>query len=388
MQVLINLYNQTAAGPKNISLNLISELMSQSKDACNFYIIVPDIQEYSALCSINNVHIIKLQKVNIFIAKVALRIYLDVILVPKLIKKYRITSMLAFGNFLLSPVSIKKVVLLHHPYLFDDVLLRKLPFFSKLIEKVKRFTFWITLKNVDVLVVQSPYVLDEFRKVWINARPELTIIPNPISKDFIEQSAFEINELINQRVSSLDNTLTILYVSRFYPHKNHAFLLELSSELTNANIRHQILVTVDSEISGADMFLNDVASKELPILNLGEIKQVDLADFYKTSHLFLFPSKSETFGNPLIEAMSYGLPVIVPSLQYAHSVVGESGIYYEDDNAKECANKMIGLIQNIGHYTATSLHSHHSFARYPNVTDWCKRYLDTIRNNKNLKKDL
>jgi glycosyltransferase involved in cell wall biosynthesis len=322
--------------------------------------------------------------VNSVLRKIAVRIYLDVILIPKLINKYQITAMLAFGNFLLSPVNVKKVVLLHHPYLFDNSLLQKLPIFSKLIEKIKRFTFWVTLKNVDVLVVQSPYVLEEVKKVWTNYKSELTVIPNPISKDFITQSVLEINGLINQRVLSLDDNLTILYVSRFYPHKNHAFLLALSSELTNANIKHQILVTVDPEISGADVFLNDVASKGLPILNLGEIKQIDLVEFYKTSHFFLFPSKSETFGNPLIEAMSYGLPVIVPSLQYAHSVVGESGIYYEEDNAKECAIRMLGLIQNVSQYTAKSLHSHQSFARYPNATDWCKRYLDILRSNKNL----
>lgn len=380
MQVLINLYNQTAAGPKNISLNLISELMSESKDACHFYIIVPDIQEYSALCSTNNVHIIKLQKVNTFIAKVALRIYLDVILVPKLIKKYRITSMLAFGNFLLSPVSIKKVVLLHHPYLFDDLLIRKLPFFSKLIEKVKRFTFWITLKNVDVLVVQSQYVLDAFKKVWADASVLLTIIPNPISKDFIAQSASEINSIVNQRVVSLGDGLTILYVSRFYPHKNHEFLLKVSSELSSANIRHKILVTVDPEISGADVFLNAVASEDLPIINLGEIKQIDLAEFYKTAHLFLFPSKSETFGNPLVEAMSYGLPVIAPSLEYAYSVVGESGTYYEPDNEKDCVFKITQLIHDSSSYYKKSIDSHQAFKSYPNVADWSKRYIEVLKN--------
>lgn len=380
MQVLINLYNQTAAGPKNISLNLISELMSDSKDACHFYIIVPDIQEYSALSSTNNVHIIKLQKVNTFIAKVALRIYLDVILVPKLIKKYRITSMLAFGNFLLSPVSIKKVVLLHHPYLFDDLLIRKLPFFSKLIEKVKRFTFWITLKNVDVLVVQSQYVLDAFKKVWANASVLLTIIPNPISKDFIAQSASEINFIVDQRVASLGDGLTILYVSRFYPHKNHEFLLKVSSELSSANIRHKILVTVDPEISGADVFLNAVASEDLPIINLGEIKQIDLAEFYKTAHLFLFPSKSETFGNPLVEAMSYGLPVIAPSLEYAYSVVGESGTYYEPDNEKDCVFKITELIHDSSSYYKKSIDSHQAFKSYPNVADWSKRYIEVLKN--------
>lgn len=375
MKLLINLYNQTAAGPKNISLNLISELMSRTNNDYKFYIIVPDILEYTELYSTANVQFIKLRKVNSIASKIAVRIYLDIILIPILIRKYQINSMLAFGNFLLSPVKVRKVVLLHHPYLFDNALLQKLPLYSKLIERIKRFTFWMTLKNVDVVVVQSSYVFDEFKKVWANAKVKLSIISNPISKDFTLQSTLQIQALINQRESSLKNNLKILYVSRFYPHKNHKFLLALSSKLADLNIKHQIFVTVDEEITGADVFFNDVTRSKLSIINIGEIKQADLIEFYKTSHLFLFPSKSETFGNPLIEAMSYGLPVIVPSLQYAYSVVGESGIYYQEDNASECAIIINELIQNTRQFLAKSLQSHQSFTRYTNVTDWSNSYL-------------
>lgn len=379
MQVLINLYNQTAAGPKNISLNLISELMSQPSDACSFYIIVPDIQEYAELRSTSNVYFIKLKKANSIFKKIGARIYLDVILVPKLVKNFQITSMLAFGNFLLSPVNIRKVVLLHHPYLFDNRLYKKLPLLSKVIEAIKRLTFWVTLRNVDCVVVQSDYVLNEFNSVWGNASHNLKIIPNPISNNFIKQSVLEITNIINERVSSLNDELTLLYVSRFYPHKNHDFLFNLSAELSDANIKHKILVTIDHEIQGADVFLKNIELKRMPIVNLGEIKQVDLNQFYKTSHLFLFPSRSETFGNPLIEAMSYGLPIIVPSLQYSHSVVGETGIYYQEDDAKDCVVKILNLIQNHRDYMINSLASHEGFNLYPNVTTWTRRYLDALQ---------
>ncbi len=378
LQALINLYNQTAAGPKNISLNLIAELIRLSSERCNFYIIVPDMNEYSKLQSSSYVHFIKIQKVNSLLKKVVLGIYLHLMLIPKLVKKYQITSILAFGNFLLSPVNIKKVVLLHHPYLFDNRLYNELPLFIKMVEAIKRLAFWLTLKNVDCVVVQSSYVLNEFNGIWGSHANKLKVIPNPISNKFVKQSLLEINNIINQRACALNEELTFLYVSRFYPHKNHDFLLSLSEEIRNADIKHKIFVTLDPTIQGVDVFLKKIELKKMPIVNLGEVSQLDLDRFYKTSHFLLFPSKSETFGNPLIEAMSCGLPIIVPALQYAKAVVGETGIYYRENDAKDCATKILSLIKNRSKYIAKSLSTHDRFDFYPNVETWTKLYLSVL----------
>ena len=379
MNYLINLYNQTGAGPKNISLNLISEIAKLANERDLYFVIVPKIAEYAALTSSSNVMLLKLPKFESLSMKILYRIYLDLFLIPRLVAKQKIQSMLAFGNFQLSPIRIKKTVLLHHPYLFDDVLLKKLPLMARLIERLKRFVFWLTLKNVDQVVVQSSFVMTQFKERWHWYDGDVAIIENPISNSFPKQSSAQVEQQVLSRIKTISSGLSLLYVSRFYPHKNHNFLIGLSKALAAKSFSHRILITINANIPGASEFLDKVAAHNLPIINLGEIDQKALVVYYMDSHVFLFPSESETFGNPLIEAMGYGLPVLVPDAGYAHAVVGQAGTYYEIDNADDCAEKLISLVNDQQKYTGKSIESFSGFGLFPDASEWVRKYLGILR---------
>ena len=46
---------------------------------------------------------------------------------------------------------------------------------------------------------------------------------------------------------------------------------------------------------------------------LGHVNPSELSKLYENCHIFVFPSTVETFGNPLLEAMSdFPLPVPMP----------------------------------------------------------------------------
>ena len=375
---IINFYNQIGAGPKNIALNFISELTKLNNLSDEFIVIVPDIQEYSLLADSLNVSFLKAPKFNFIILKILYRVYLDLIVIPRLTYSYKVKKILSFGNFFISPVAINKTVLLHHPYLYDDFLLAKMPLLSLLIEKVKRFVFLITLNNVDAVVVQSDYMSKVFKKKWKKFHGAVHVIENPISNRFKKNSTEKIKDFISSRKDSLGNKIVLLYVSRFYPHKNHDFLISLSHELTTLNLSFRILVTIDPDIKSANNFLSCIQSNNLPIINIGEISQESLQHYYENAHLFIFPSEAETFGNSLIEAMSYGLPVVVPDLGYAHSVVGDSGLYYKNNDSKDCASKIMGLLSNTESYVLCSNKMLKRFSFFLRANDWVKKYLSII----------
>lgn len=379
MSILINFYNQMGAGPKNISLNFINTL-KERKLLEETFIIIPNIEEYANLESKDNVKLIKFKRYTNIFSKILFRIYLDIFFIPYFISKNKISKLLAFGNFLISPVKVKKVVLLHHPYIVDNILLNKLSFLPKIIEKLKRFAFYVTIKNVDIVVVQSNYMKRLLLEVWGNDIKNC-VIANPISKNFVKNySLDEINDFIKHRLQNIDK-IKILYVSRFYPHKNHIFLVDLSKVLNENNIRHEILITVDFS-KQETLDLQQMITKDISIESIGEISQFELETYYKTSHIFIFPSNSETFGNPLIEAMKFGLPIVVPNLEYAQSIVEEAGIYYNQNDVLECKDSINNLISNSYNYRLKSLESFEQFKKYPQVKEWVDSYfkiLDSIK---------
>ncbi len=290
--------------------------------------------------------------------------------------------MLAFGNYLITPLIIKKVVLLHHPYLVDNKLLSHLSLANKLIEELRRFVFWITLKYVSGIVVQSEYMKTEFNKVWRGFEGSLEIIANPISNNFKRNiTDEELKQLMMSRLEKMLQKVRILYVSRYYPHKNHSFLIKLSKHLNDLKLNHEIMVTINSSTREADDFLNEIRNNIINIINIGEQSQSNLENVYLNSHIFIFPSKSETFGNPLIEAIKFGLPVIVPSLSYSKAIVGDAGIYYNENDVTDCANKILELCQSKVRYFEKSSASVKQFALYPDAKSWFDKYRGFLLKN-------
>ena len=380
MATLINLYNQAGAGPKTLSLNFIRHLSEESLKE-PFYILIPAYQEYALLESSNKyIQFIKLPRKEKLIDKVWFRIYLEFILIPKLVKKYEIKKLLAFGSFLLTPGKFLKLVLVHHPYLFDDKLLSNSPLKTKVQEYLKRAGFYLTLLNISHLVVESEYVADCLKETWGShlKTKNIRVIPNPISKEIGKLSEIEFETNLAIRSNAIAQELKILFVSRFYPHKNHAFLIDLSKALSKHSINHQILVTVSEEIPEAQSFLKDISDQNLPIKNLGEINQTELQEFYQSSHLFIFPSKSETFGIPMIEAMAYGLPLILPSLGYAKAIASHAGNYYQSDSTESCINLIKAFINQSDLYEQRSIASFNELNCFPSPALWVKNYLDTL----------
>lgn len=381
MRYLINLYNQVGAGPKNISLNLIAELRKAIPDGCKFYVIVPDYGEYHVLESMDGLTLVKYPWYESLWMKVLFRLYLEYVKLPQLVKQYDIVSVLAFGNFLVAPLKARKTVLLHHPYIFDDRQLARLGFAARCAERIKRVIFGLTLRNVDNVVVQSEYVLKRLRAKCPWYRGGVHVIENPVSNRLGDVSSAEVEAFIAARVASMHSAVTLLYVSRFYPHKNHEFLLPLSRVLQMRGLQHRILVIIDSRIEGANLFLRQVKESGLPIVNLGEIDQAALREHYANAHFMLFPSRLETFGNPLVEAIGFGLPVIVPDLEYAHAVLAKTGVYYTDDNVDDCTKKILALAGNTRRYEGICHGSRCRFSKYLPADAWARKYLNLIIGN-------
>ncbi|MDR3646379.1 MAG: glycosyltransferase [Candidatus Babeliales bacterium] len=102
----------------------------------------------------------------------------------------------------------------------------------------------------------------------------------------------------------------LITVSRFVPEKNIEFLLDVYSQLDQDACKFNLI--------GYGSHLKYLQNYAYKVLNLSEdnvkfiVKpsKVEIADYYKSSDVFIFASKSETQGLVLAEAMAGGCPVI------------------------------------------------------------------------------
>lgn len=59
-----------------------------------------------------------------------------------------------------------------------------------------------------------------------------------------------------------------------------------------------------------------------------EVDDIELANYYKNAHLFVFPSLYEGFGIPLIEAMKYNCPIVCSKASSFPEVVGDASFFF------------------------------------------------------------
>ena len=110
-----------------------------------------------------------------------------------------------------------------------------------------------------------------------------------------------------------------LYVGRISVEKNISSFLDLDLEGTKV-------------VVGDGPQLEKLKEQYRDVVFLGAKKGYDLAQAYASSDVFVFPSKSDTFGIVMLEAMASGLPIA------AYPVTGPLGVVengyngYCDDN--------------------------------------------------------
>ena len=67
----------------------------------------------------------------------------------------------------------------------------------------------------------------------------------------------------------------------------------------------------------------------------GSVQHQELAGIYQGASMFVMPSRLETFGIPLIEAMASGLPVVAANATAIPEVLGNGGETFTLDDTAE-----------------------------------------------------
>ena len=101
-----------------------------------------------------------------------------------------------------------------------------------------------------------------------------------------------------------DNTKVLISVGRMAPEKNLDQVIKTYEALKVTGQAFKLVMVGDGP-------LKEQFQKRYPeIIFPGMLSQTNLAAYYASSDLFIFPSQTETFGNVTLEALASGIPVL------------------------------------------------------------------------------
>lgn len=158
----------------------------------------------------------------------------------------------------------------------------------------------------------------------------------------VEQTA-DIQRIIRARYSLQEPY--ILYVGNIGPHKNLITLLNAFKNLKERKTVPHKLVLCGKTNWGSDVI---AAAKELgleeSVIFTGYVPDEDLPAIYSGAQLFVFVSKYEGFGLPLVEAMGFGLPVICSNTTALPEVAGNAAFLVNPDDQEVIAEAMANVL--------------------------------------------
>lgn len=132
----------------------------------------------------------------------------------------------------------------------------------------------------------------------------------------------------------LDEKVNLFYPATPFFYKNHSIILR-AIEAVDCNVRLYLTVNeADISLTNGDK-----------IVCLGRIEYDKVLSMYVSCDAMVYPSYIETYGLPLIEAASLGIPIIAADLPYAREVLkeydGVKFVPYEDVTAWHDAIKNV-----------------------------------------------
>ncbi|MHC8509939.1 MAG: glycosyltransferase family 4 protein [Rhodospirillales bacterium] len=141
----------------------------------------------------------------------------------------------------------------------------------------------------------------------------------------------------------------VLCVSDLYVQKNLEALLDAAAILKWRGIEVPIRIAgapLDRKYADSLKMKAEQLGLTDRVTFMGRVTQDELIKLYRTCRLFVFPSVIETFGNPLLEAMACGAPVVSSNTAAMPEIARGAALYADPRNPDALAGLIAALWSN------------------------------------------
>ncbi len=221
--------------------------------------------------------------------------------------------------------------------LFDN------PAKNPVIFKFKQQVYKRVIKRV---AAKSIYIITPSKFVKQDVAQYANITPDKI---FVTYEAADRITAQAQTIPRLKDKQFIMYVGRATPHKN---LRRLVAAFAILKKKHpELMLALAGRIDANYHKLEAlVTAKRMAdsIVFTDYITEGELKWLYMNAEAYIFPSLSEGFGLPGLEAMIHGTPVICSNATSLPEVYDKAAYYFDPNNTFDMASKISNVLSSAG----------------------------------------
>lgn len=222
------------------------------------------------------------------------------------LKKYKL-DLIHFTHYKVPPCKVKFILTVH------DLIWQKFPIFSFIKRLIYKIFFNLAIKKSEKIIAVSNYVKEDILKKYKINPQEIVVIYEGVSPARSAKRSF----------GGRGKKPYILYVGNDYPHKNLKRLkLAFEKLVKEHNLDYQLILVTKF------------------------VSEEELDKLYRNAAIFVFPSLSEGFGLPPLEAMARGVPVVSSNATCLPEVLGIGAIYFNPVDIDDIVEKIKKVLYN------------------------------------------
>jgi len=198
----------------------------------------------------------------------------------------------------------------------------------------------IALRKAARIICHSEFIAEEVKERFQIKDSKLEVIYPALNQAFKRDA---------QGDCLADGSGYILYVGTNQLRKNVSLLVEAYSLLVKRGVKNKLFLKCS--FSSAEMlslkeklFYLGVPPENVVIKQ--KVSSLELNNIYRSSAVLAYPSLYEGFGLPLLEAMSFGLPVVALNMGTMKEVVSDAGLLVDVPSAHEFSEALYQLLQS------------------------------------------
>ena len=220
---------------------------------------------------------------------------------------------------------------------------------SKLRFIIERFWFRYGARNVDEFWVQT----ESMQRALIQSFPNSLVRIRPFVDGVLADKLPKRNFMPDQ--FGLQDT-TMFYPADGVGHKNHIVLLKAWECLAvqYGNRCPKLKLTLTPEVFARVCSLAKVHQASPYIVNLGTLKREEVLKELEVSTSLIFPSKAETFGLPLLEAVAVRIPILASERDFVRDVCEPNQTFDPDSSISivRAVERFIGVERLLGPFVS------------------------------------
>ena len=169
--------------------------------------------------------------------------------------------------------------------------------------------------NTDKWIVQTTYTKSELIKHFNEKDERVLILP-----------FYDLPQISDLKLDEAKKS-DYCFIGAYTGNKGHDELIEAWSRLHNRGIHLTLHLTVDKENQSFWELEKKYDFIKIGIINHGFISFDEVVRLYNKSKAIIYPSKNESLGLGLVEAIHYGCDVISSDLPFTYSVCKPSVVF-------------------------------------------------------------